>query len=276
MSAGALQRVVVRMLHDPALVEAVYADAGKALARVELSAAERGWLTAPDRRRWGADPLRRSRGLQAVLEEFPVAGAVAARAQGLGALDGFFSAPAFHRCVQGGGSLALAFGEWLARFGGAVAAFAALEGGVARVRRAPPRPAEAPAVDRARSWVAAPWVWGVRAPGGTLAAWTAHRARLAAHPGGMLAGLVEPGYALEKRRLVKSAPEGLLVERTGAGVDEIGVAAASLGLAGLLEALRTPQPWATVAATMRRLGAARGEEAGLAAELLGDGLLTVR
>lgn len=276
MSAGALQRVAVRMLYDPALVEAVYADAARALADVELSAAERGWLTAPDRRRWLADPMRRSRGLQAVLEEFPVAGAVAARAHGLAALDGFFSAAAFHRSVQAGGSLALAFGDWLARFGGAVAAFAALEGGVARVRRAPARPVETPAPDRDARWVASPWAWGGRAPGGTLAAWQAHRARLATHPGGLLAALVEPGFALERRRLVKAAPEGLLVERTGPEADAIGVTEASLGLAGLLGALFEPRPWATVAATLRRLGAARGEEETLAAELLGDGLLTIR
>ena len=43
MSSAAVQRVVVRMLHDPALVEAVYADAEAALAGLDLSDQERAW-----------------------------------------------------------------------------------------------------------------------------------------------------------------------------------------------------------------------------------------
>ncbi|MCA9557117.1 MAG: hypothetical protein KC583_01025, partial [Myxococcales bacterium] len=124
MSAAALQRVVVRMLYDPALVEAVYADADAALADEPLSEAERAWLVAPDRRRWRADPHRRARTLQALLEEYPAAGARVARAEGLAALDAFFSSPAFHGCVQRRGSLADTFGDFLAARGGVVAGLA--------------------------------------------------------------------------------------------------------------------------------------------------------
>ncbi len=56
MSHAQLQRVVVRMLHDPELVDRVYADPDAALADVDLTADERSWLVAPDRRSWATDP----------------------------------------------------------------------------------------------------------------------------------------------------------------------------------------------------------------------------
>lgn len=283
MSTSALQRVVVRMLYDPVLVEAVYRDAAKALAGVELTAVERGWLVAPDRRRYQADPLRRSRGLQALIEEFAVSAAGVAVGPGVGALDAFFSAGAFHRAVQAGRSLALAFGEWLAHFGGEVAAFAALEGGIARVRRAPLRAVgeASGGADFDRRWMTAPWAWGGLVPGGTLAAWQAQRSRLAAQ-GGLVEAVVaaqgaseaEPGVMLAPS-LQPQEPEGLVVERTGPHADDVGVAEASPALAGLLAALEQPLPWPAAAAALRRLGAEPGEEKALAADLLADGLLTV-
>ena len=68
----ALQRVVVRLLHDPAFVARVYE--GQAVP--ELSDLELGWVRTTDRRTWGVDRFRRSRLLQALLEEFPVSGAL--------------------------------------------------------------------------------------------------------------------------------------------------------------------------------------------------------
>lgn len=278
MSTSAVQRVVVRMLYDPVLVEAVYRDAAGALAGVELTAVERAWLVAPDRRRYQADPLRRSRGLQALIEEFAVSAATVAAGPGIGALDAFFSAGAFHQAVQAGRSLALAFGEWLAHCGGEVAAFAALEGGIARVRRAPLRPAVTAEADFDRRWMTAPWAWGGLVAGGTLAAWQAQRARLAAQAGGVVAAVVaagaEPGATLAPP-LRPQEPEGLVVERTGPQAQDVGVAEASPALAGLLAALEQPLPWPAAAAALRRLGAEPGEEEALAAELLADGLLTV-
>lgn len=273
MSAKHLQRVVVRMLHDPALVEAVYADPERALADVPLTAAERRWLVAPDRRRWAADPMRRTRALRALLEEYPTAGALAARHHGLDALDGFFSAPAFHRCVQDRGSLADAFGAWLEGFDPAeLRALAALERGIARVRRARRPEAPAPVADRTRRWRTAPWAWGAALPGGALAAWHRRRAQLGAHPDGPLAALLDPAFDLgAPAPLAAHAPEGVVVERT----DDVAVGDAPAPLGALLATLSTPRPWPEVAAALEALGAEPHELEEVAADLLADGLLSV-
>lgn len=270
MSAAAVQRVVVRMLYDPALVEAVYADAATALADVDVSAAERAWLTAADPRRWRADPMRRSRGLTAVLEEFPTAGALAARARGVAALDGFFSSAAFHRCVQRGGSLAPTFGAWLARWGGAVEAMAVIEGGIARVRRAPTVEASEAVEPQAARWMTAPSAWGAMVPGGAVAGWQAMTARLAAHPDGPLGAVVDFDFEVPTLALRADAPEGVIAERTPGGV---GLAEAPASLARLLAALEQPRGWGEVVTLLRALGAEPGEEAELVGELADDGLL---
>ncbi len=161
MSAEALQRVVVRMLFDARLVDQVYADPVAALPEVDLTDAERAWLRAPDVRRWRADPLRRTRALEALLHEYPVATALVIReAGGVPALDAFFSDPTFHRCIQARGVLALSFGRWLCSgFTADVAAAARIEWAIAEVRRAPPRPAPS-ALTPAATLHTAPWIVG--------------------------------------------------------------------------------------------------------------------
>lgn len=282
MSAAALQRVVVRMLYDPALVEAVYTDAAGALADVALTAEQRAWLVAPDRRRWRADPHRRARTLQALLEEYPAAGARVARRDGLGALDAFFSTAGFHRCVQVRGSLAEAFGDFLGARGTAVAGVARVEQGIARVRRAPPCPAGGAPDDGARRparpaggapgdgpWRAAPWIDAFLAPAGALADRQAVVAALVAHPEGTLAGLVDPTVRLPAPP--PAAPEaGFLVERDAAGA--VAVGDCSPALARLL-AHRAPRDWPALRAALWDLGAEGDEAAEVAADLLADGLL---
>lgn len=275
MTARALQRVVVRMLYDPALVDAVYAGRLEALADVPLTADERAWLVAPDRRRWAADPLRRTRGLQALLEEYPASGALAVRAEGVAALDRFFSAPAFHRCVQGRGSLADAFGRWLATGRPQVtAAMATLERGVARVRRAPPSPApSAGGSVEGGVWRTAPWAFAATLPGDTLAAWHGLRARLARHPGGPVAALLDPRFDLGRPPRPGPEPEGIIVERDPAG--DVAVGGCPPALATLLERLDTrPHTWAETADALLSLGAEADEVIEVAASLRDDGLLT--
>ncbi|MCW5893357.1 MAG: hypothetical protein KIT14_22820 [bacterium] len=95
MSHLALQRVTVRLLHDPAFVAALYADPERALAGTDLEARERTWLLATPRAAWGTDRARPARVLAALRDEYPVATALApARAAA------FFRPPAFHdvRC----------------------------------------------------------------------------------------------------------------------------------------------------------------------------------
>lgn len=264
MSARALQRVVVRMLFDPALVDAVYAGAPGVLADVNLSPAERAWLVAPDRRRWAVDPLRRTRGLQGLLEAYPVAGAEAAAQIGLAGLDAFFSAPAFHRCVQARGHLDAAFGGWLAGLGcGEVRAAALIERAIARARRAdePPGPG---------MWATAPGVGGAAVPEGALARWTALRSRLTAAPGGPVAALLA-GFEPTGAPPLGPGFEGVVAERVG---DEVAAGAASAALGALLERLDVPLDWPSAAAALRELGADPGEEAEVATGLVEDGLLT--
>jgi hypothetical protein len=170
----ALQRVVVRLLHDPTLVARVYG--GEDLP--ELDAREHGWIRAVDRRAWSVDPYRRGRLLHALVGEYPVA--VAAR--GLAGLDLFFADPTFHRCVQERGHLALAFGTWLGNSG-----FARLEHAIAQARRG-------------SSGRLAPGVVPIATPAGTLAAWTSARATLGEDPAAaVVAGfcVLEPSGGLE-------------------------------------------------------------------------------
>ena len=115
MSHRALERVYVRMLFDPSLVDAVYADVDEALHDTDLEPRERAQLVAVDRRAWGHDPLRRYRTLRTLAEELKCSTTLAlAATRSLASLDAFFSAVEFHRCVQHRGSLALAFADYLA------------------------------------------------------------------------------------------------------------------------------------------------------------------
>jgi hypothetical protein len=116
MSHRTLERVYVRMLFDPGLVAAVYEDAERALAGLDLEPAERAQLVAVDRRAWGHDPLRRYRTLRTISEEFKATTTIVlAATRSLASLDAFFSSPEFHDAVQHRGSLALSFALYVER-----------------------------------------------------------------------------------------------------------------------------------------------------------------
>ena len=114
MSHRTLERVFVRMLFDPAFVEAVYADAGEALAGLDLEPDEVANVVGTDRRAWGHDPLRRLRTLRTLVDEFKASSTmILAATRSIGSLDAFFSSRQFHDAVQYRGSLAGAFGDFL-------------------------------------------------------------------------------------------------------------------------------------------------------------------
>ena len=116
MGHRTLERVYVRMLFDPAFVDAVYASAEVALADLELSEAERAGLVRVDRRAWAHDALRRYRTLRTLAEEYQASTTLLlAATRSLASLDAFFSAREFHDAVQGRGSLALAFADFMER-----------------------------------------------------------------------------------------------------------------------------------------------------------------
>lgn len=114
MSHRTLERVFVRMLFDPAFVDAVYSDAAAALAELDLAPDEVANIVGTDRRAWGHDPLRRLRTLRTLVDEFKASSTmILAATRSIGSLDAFFSSRQFHDAVQHRGSLAGAFGEFL-------------------------------------------------------------------------------------------------------------------------------------------------------------------
>ncbi|MBX7219108.1 MAG: hypothetical protein K1Y36_04110 [Blastocatellia bacterium] len=115
MGYHALQRVVVRLLFDPAFVEAVYANPETAFAGVDVSEAERQQVLQTDRRAWGYDQLRRQRSLRALADEFKSSVTLAlAETRSLRFLEAYFSSPFFHEAVQNRGSMGLSFAAYLA------------------------------------------------------------------------------------------------------------------------------------------------------------------
>jgi hypothetical protein len=111
----ALQRVVIRMLFDPAFVERVYASPTTALAGIELDAGLVAQLVGSnDRRLWNADRLRRSRALEILMDEFKVTTTLVLAERGeLEFLDAFFGSELFHAAVQRRAYMALAFVAYL-------------------------------------------------------------------------------------------------------------------------------------------------------------------
>jgi hypothetical protein len=248
MSHVALRRVMVRLLHDPRFVDALYADPARALADVDLTRAERDWLVATPRAAWGTDPERPARVLAALRDEYPVATALAPEH----AQEFFASAP-FHTAVQARGSLALALGDHLAAgLDRAAASVAVVERAIAAVRRAPARRRAAATVDEPTERAIlrlAPHAALVQVPAGTLDVLTAVRA-----------GTPPPALG--------DGEDAVLVLRDGDGAT---VEALPDALASLLAA--TPLGRDDLCALARRLGAEPGEDADIVDGLVRDGIL---
>jgi len=276
MEHVAVQRVGVRMLFDAAFADRVYADPQGTLAGLGLSAEACGWLVAGDRRAYGTDPMRRHRGLQALLEEYPVSAAVLA-AEGFAVRDHdvFFSGPRFHQAIQRRGSLAAAFGEHLAALATSPLAegVVAIERAVAAARRGrEPRWPEGAEV------LLAPRVGVVRAPEGSLEAYGAFDAWLRADGGAPLARLLaEPGGGWPAVALPEAGEEAVLVE-VGGDADDAPAALSftSDELAILLEVARAGARREALVRVLGELGLEPVEAEELLVELTGDGLLVVR
>lgn len=245
MSHLALRRVMIRLLHDPSFVGAAYTTPDAALAGLDLTESERAWLLAAPRAAWGADVDRPARLLATFRDEF----AAALRFAGERAAT-FLVSPAFHRAIDGRGSLAAAFAEHL---DGAVdaraRALARLEGAIAAVRRAPRSPAPSPSGRLRRT----PLARAIEVPGGTLALFQA--LRRGAIPGDLGSGT-----------------ERLLVLRAATG-SEVSVEELAEGLARLLGAADEPISPAALHAEARRLGATAEEALEIVENLVADALL---
>lgn len=246
MSHRDLQRVVVRLLHDPRFVQAMYRDPVRALDDAGLTIVERRWLLATPPPAWTTDPERPARVLAALREEFAVS------TRGLSRdLGAFFASRAFHDAVQADGSLAAAFGAWLQEGAPpAVAACIALDAAVARVRRAPRHPVASPNTERALT----PAAVVLSLPHGSLARYHA----------------LQRGEVTDT--VVTSEPEALLVFRAPAR-DEITIEELPEALAEILTTAQTPCPRATLIERAQRLGADAAEAEAIIENLETDGLL---
>lgn len=248
MSARSLQRVVVRMLYDPALVAAVYEGAHVP----GLEASERAHLLRVDRRAWGTDPYRRSRTLQALIEELPVSVAIA----GVETLDAFFSSARFHSAVQERRALVLAFADWIEPMVGATSR---LERAIARARQQSKR--------TGRGLCMAPGIAAVSLPEGLIEWWQAISGTLGSRP---LSALLEGSIGLDP------APQGLdtihlLIERGPEGGLQLGGATSSL--VRLLAAADAPASFEFLIRRAIELGAEAQEATDIIEGLLEEGLL---
>jgi len=267
MSARALQRVVVRMLHDASFVAAVYEDAEVALQSEGLTSAERVSLVRPDQRVWLLDPERPSRVFEAIRTEYPISCALAEVASGgRGGMLRFFSSRPFHEAVQQRGTVALAFGAWLeaeARDGRLgrkpTAATASLEAACARVRRGPLAEVQSgPLPPHLR---VAPWLERLSLPEGTLVLFEGVRATLAA------------GRPLGRCRLSGRGAECVAVESSPAG-GGLKVGLLPAGLAAMLEAAALGIKSAALIARVVSLGSPADEAERVVKSAYHDGLLS--
>ncbi len=246
MSHTALRRVVVRLLHDPALVDRLADDPAAALAGTELSPEERTWLVAVPAAAWRTDPDRPRRVLAVLRDEYAASVALAPAHA-----ERFFRSTHFHGAIQGdGGSLAIAFGLHMADAADArVVAVARLELATAAVRRAPRRvPPSAPGSLRLT-----PTARVVRVPGGAAE----------------LLAAVRSGAALAPLR---TAEEPLLVVRTP-DTHAVTVEGLEDGLAALLGGATVAVPRAQLESLLRSLGASADEAVEVIERLMADGLL---
>jgi hypothetical protein len=243
-----VQAALVCMLVDPAYAARVYGRD----AVPGLSPRERALLREVDARALRADPHRRARALQAVVEELPVSVA----SIGLAAADAFFSDPAFFSAVFGRGSMALAFATWLP----ATAEPArAIEGALARARR--PARARTPGLCRPGHLV--PLVL----PEGSVAWYERARAALGPDPVAALAA----GNTAPPAPAAGPAREHVLVEVDREGVSRVGTASAAL--VELLRAAEHPHTRAELAAAAVQAGADPDDAPSLLDDLLAEGLL---
>ena len=279
MSTQALQRVIVRMLFDPAFCAQVYANASAVLQGIDLTAEERHWLVMPPLPAYGADTHRRSRALTGLLEEYPVAGSLAVRsAKGVERLYHFFASTYFHRCVQERGSMAEAFGHYLQseRFADVreIARMAAIELGVVQVRRAPDLPPSrsAPRASDFRVRLA-PWVRLLQVHATALARYSKLFGHLRQYKASLLEAILDTSWRLPAGPNAPGAAQEWLMIVGIPGEDGPSLEAASHELGTLLAAAQQDVACSELCDLAVRLGAETTEAADVVAGFLADRLL---
>lgn len=283
MSAIALQRVVVRMLYDPAFRQRVYANPERALRDVPLTDEERQWLVTPEPRAYGADAHRGSRALTALLEEFPVSGALAARVpRGPQRLHHFFATDTFHQCVQQRGSMAAAFGAYL---GSAsfrirkkppeIAHIAALEMGIAQVRRAAPPPPVPPATLTTATWLGlSPWVVLLTVHPDTLPRYSRLLEDLRRRGGALVEAVLDAKHQLPPGPAFRGQAAEFLLVGDQPGSEGVSLECLSDDLGRLLSAAKSPIQLCDLRAEAERLGGEPEEAQAVITGLVDDRILS--
>lgn len=275
MSYHHLQRVVVRMLYDPAFVTQIFADPATALRDEDLTDQERRWLVEVDRRAYAVDPLRCARTIAALIEEFPVSVHHLVQQTGHAALlDAFFSSTYFHTCIQQRGSLAAAFSEYMLSDdlrrrspGLGFAPVVQIETAIARLRRQRSSP-EAMAPSVCHLLRLAPTVVFMPAPVGMLAHYQTALDVLRSDTDGLVAAALKSSTLLAPQEAQEH--EWLLIvwhqEHESATIELLPEA-----LGHLLAA--TPAPRPALVTTICALGADVHEANEIIDDLVADGVL---
>jgi hypothetical protein len=254
----ALQRVVVRMMYDDAFRQRVYANPERALRDAPLTLQERQWLVTPPPNAYGADAYRSSRALTGLLEEFPVAGALAARLpRGAQRLQQFFASSGFHQCVQTRGSMAATFGAYLAsgvfrsrQTPPELAPIARLETAIAQVRRAPSLlPVAQEPITPQTPLGLAPWVALLMLHPDTLARYSALLADLRQRGGDLVEAVLDTRHRLPRGPAFRGAATAFALVSQMPGSDGPALESVNDDLGKLLSAANTPRS----AADLQRL-----------------------
>ncbi len=272
MTARTLQRVVVRMLHDPSFRAAVYADPVAALSGLDLTPENHRLLLASDARAWGVDVQRADRVLHAMLAEFPVSALVLLE-DGLvfARLSRFFQSAFFHDAIMVRRSLARAFGDYLATLTMRARArsLIALEQAIATIRRARRSASATPANHLQRS----PLVRPVALAAGTLAAWHKAKQALGDEPLATLIARKRPRVGSSDERSSEWVLLELKPEAVGSAPAEPSAAFIGEALGHLLLAAEEPVARAFLEAIAEREGADANEAREIIDELVAEGLL---
>ncbi len=272
MSFMALQRVAVRMLMDPSFADAVFESPATALAEVDLSDDELHWLQSTDRRAWQLDPMRRTRTLQALMEEFPVSSALILQQRGSAdVLDAFFSSPYLHDAIQTRAYLTEAYDRYLGTLAVPdIGNHLRIEAALARCRgQEPPVHLKDGDIHIASHHAL------LILPGGSTERYLEHLNYLQRaaqkHQGSVLAAMLTQGFRFPKTRALQTSQSTyLLVEPSPQG-PALGEVSESLGL--LLAAASKPISREALAKRALSLGAEEHEAEELLNELIHDGLL---
>lgn len=113
MSSLALYRMVVRLSHDPKFLALLSTEPELAFLETELNSEERAWLLAVDKRAFTVNQNVAKQTLGIIAKEVDVPTILTISAGGTLLLNGFFSDSKFHRAVQAGESLTVAFCDYL-------------------------------------------------------------------------------------------------------------------------------------------------------------------